>query len=125
MLLGSDLYPHLLQSKADIIDSTGLPSAMNTHLGWILVEVLEETSTSPMVTLSAVSTPEIERFIQKFWSIEEPDVPDILSTEDEQCEAWFRKSTIRDASGRFVVSLPFQSTVRFLADPSHQRVRQR
>ena len=106
MLLGSDLYPHLLQSKADVIHSTGLPSAMNTHLGWIVVGALNGTSTSPMVSLSAVSTPEIGRLIQKFWSVEEPDVSNILSTEDEQCEAWFRKSTIRDASGRFVVSLP-------------------
>ncbi|CAH1725392.1 unnamed protein product [Aphis gossypii] len=118
MLLGSDLYPHLLQSKADIIHSTGLPSAMNTHLGWIVVGALNEISASPMVSLSAVSTPEIGRLIQKFWSVEEPDVPDILSTEDERCEAWFGKSTIRDASGRFVVSLPFQSSVRALTEMS-------
>ncbi|XP_016655696.1 uncharacterized protein LOC107885925 [Acyrthosiphon pisum] len=118
MLLGSDLYPHLLPSKADIIHSMGLPSAMNTHLGWIVVGALNGTSTSPMVSLSAVSTPEIGRLIQKFWSVEEPDVPNSLSTEDEQCEVWFRKSTIRDASGRFVVSLPFQSTVRALTEMS-------
>jgi len=43
MLVGSDLYPHLLQSRADIIHSTGLPSAMNTQLGWIVVGVLDES----------------------------------------------------------------------------------
>lgn len=83
-----------------------------------MVGALNGTSASPMVSLSAVSTPEIGRLIQKFWSVEEPDVPNVLSTEDEQCEAWFRKSTIRDASGRFVVSLPFQSTVRALTEMS-------
>ncbi|XP_060860374.1 uncharacterized protein LOC132937587 [Metopolophium dirhodum] len=117
MLIGSDLYPHMLQSRADIIRSTGLPSAMNTQLGWIVVGALDELPTPPMVALSATSTPEIERLIQKFWTVEEPNMPDILTTEDEQCEVWFQKSTTRDASGRFVVSLPFRSTVRALAEP--------
>lgn len=44
-------------------------------------------------------------------------MPDILTTEDEQCEVWFQKSTTRDKSGRFVVSLPFRSTVRALVEP--------
>eukprot|EP00102_Acyrthosiphon_pisum_P018371 XP_008190100.1 PREDICTED: uncharacterized protein LOC103311961 [Acyrthosiphon pisum] len=117
MLIGSDLYPHLLQSRADINHTTGLPSAMNTQLGWIVVGALDGSPTPPMVALSATSTPEIEGLIQKFWTVEEPNMPDILTTEDEQCEVWFQKSTTRDASGRFVVSLPFRSTVRALAEP--------
>lgn len=116
MLIGSDLYPHVLQSKADIIHSTGLPSAMSTHLGWIVVGALDESPTSPMVSLSVRSTPEIEGLLQKFWTIEEPDIPDTLTTEDEQCEVWFQKSTTRDVSGRFVVSLPFRSSVRALSE---------
>jgi len=95
MFVGSALYPHLLQSRADIIHSTGLPSAMNTQLGWIVVGVLDESPTPPIVTLSATSTPEIEGLIQKFWTVEEPNMPDILTTEDEQCEVWFQKSTTR------------------------------
>ncbi|XP_060846541.1 uncharacterized protein LOC132926218 [Rhopalosiphum padi] len=117
MLIGSDLYPHMLQSKAYIIHSTGLPSAMSTHLGWIVVGALDESPTSPMVSLSIGSTPEIEGLLQKFWTIEEPDIPNILTTEDEQCEVWFQKSTTRDVSGRFVVSLPFRSSVRALSEP--------
>lgn len=118
MLLGSDLYPHVLQSKADIIHSTGLPSAMSTHLGWIVVGALDESPTSPMVSLSVTATPEIEGLLRKFWTVEEPTIPDIPTTEDDQCEIWFKKSTTRDVSGRFVVSLPFRSTVRALAEPS-------
>jgi len=117
MLIGSDLYPHMLQSKAYIIHSTGLPSAMSTHLGWIVVGALDESPTSPMVSLSIGSTPEIEGLLQKFWTIEEPDIPNILTTEDEQCEVWFQKSTTRDVSGRFVVSKPFRSSVRALSEP--------
>jgi len=33
MLVGGDLYPMILQPKADIIHTPGLPSAMHTNLG--------------------------------------------------------------------------------------------
>jgi len=82
-----------------------------------VVGALDELPTPPMVALSATSTPEIEGLIEKFWTVEEPNMPDILTTEDEQCEVWFQKSTTRDASGWFVVSLPFRSTVRALVEP--------
>lgn len=114
MLIGSDLYPHMLQSRADIIHTTALPSAMDTQLRWIVVGALDESPTPPLVILSATSTPKIEGLIQTFWIVEEPNMPDILTTEDEQCEVWFQKTTTRDASGRFVVSLPFRSTVASL-----------
>jgi hypothetical protein len=48
-------------------------------------------------------------------------MPDILTTEDEQCEECFQKSTTRSDSGQFVVSLPFKSTVRSLAEPSTEK----
>lgn len=118
MLIGSDLYPHMLQSKADIIHSTGLPSAMSTHLGWIVVGALEESPTTPMVSLSVRAAPEIDGLLQKFWNIEEPDIPDMPTTEDEQCEAWFQKSTRRDISGRFYVALPFRSAIYTQTEPS-------
>lgn len=111
MLIGSDLYPHMLPSKADIIHSTGLPSAMSTHLGWIIVGALAESPTTPLVSLSVRATTEIDGLLQKFWTAEEPDRPDLPTTEDERCEAWFQKSTKRDISGRFYVSLPFRSAV--------------
>lgn len=117
MLIGSDLYPHILQS--DIIHSTGLPSALSTHLRWVVVGALEESPAAPMVSLSVRATSDMDGLLQKFWIIEEPDVPDISTTEDELCESWFQKSTKRDGSGRFVVSLPFRSTV--YAGRGHQQ----
>lgn len=60
MLIGSDLYPHMLQSKADIIQNKGLLSSISTHLGWILIEALEESPTTTLVLLSVQVTPEID-----------------------------------------------------------------
>jgi hypothetical protein len=37
ILLGSDFYPHMLQTKEDVIHSRGLPSAISTDLRWIIV----------------------------------------------------------------------------------------
>lgn len=111
MLIGSDLYPNMIPSMADIIHSMGLPSAMNTHLGWVVMGALEESSTTPLVSLSVRPIPDIHGLLQKFWATEEPDQNDLPTTEDDQCEAWFQNSIKRDISGRFYVPLPFRSTV--------------
>jgi len=87
MMIGSDLYPHMLQSKTDKIHSTGLPLAISTHLGWIVVGALEESPTTPIVTLSIRVTSVVDTLLQTFWAIEEPDIPDKPTIEAEQCEA--------------------------------------
>lgn len=74
MLIESNLYSHALESKKDVIHSTDLPSTMNTHLGWIVGGALEE-STTPKVSLSVRVIPEMNGLLQKFWTIEKPDIP--------------------------------------------------
>lgn len=111
MLIGSDLYPHLLQSKSDIIHSPSLPSAMNTYLGWIIVGALEESPSTSKVSLTVKMTSETDKMLQRIWEIEEPEVQDIPTTEDAQCEDWFVKTISLDTTGRFCVRLPFRSVI--------------
>lgn len=108
MLIGSDLYPFLLQPKADIIHSPGLPSAMSTHLGWIIVGSLQEASESPLLSLALRSESTIEDLLQTFWTVEEPSVSAQPTTEEERCEKWFGDTFMRDETGRFYVGLPFR-----------------
>lgn len=112
MLIGSDLYPLLLQPKADIIHSPGLPSAMSTHLGWIVVGALQESSASPLVSLTVRTAPSVDGLLQQFWALEEPPASEIPTTEDDQCDEWFRKTVSRDSQGRFCVALPFRTVVQ-------------
>lgn len=49
--------------------------------------------------------------LQQFWSVGEPLTPESPTTEDDQCEEWFRKTVKRDKTGRFYVELPFREVV--------------
>lgn len=66
MLLGSDFYSLLLKDEsAEIIHSPGLPSAINTKLGWIIIGLVKEESSSIKVSLSSVtSVPVVESMLQ-------------------------------------------------------------
>lgn len=105
MLIGSDLYPLLLQSRADIIYSPGLPSAIITQLGWIIVGALREATSSPLVSLSVTSVTAAESLLHRFWTVQEPTVSETVTTQDNQSEEWFLRTFSRDTTGRFCVGL--------------------
>lgn len=121
MLLGGDLYPFLIRSKSIVKHTAGLPSAMDSHLGWIIMGLVNPLGrvSAPRISLLLTSNPSIDTLLHRFWSIEEPDAPAVPTTEDELCERWFTKSTSRDADGRFCVALPFRHHV-FINDEGIQ-----
>ncbi|KAF0715871.1 DUF1758 domain-containing protein, partial [Aphis craccivora] len=92
MLVGGDLYPLVLCSRSDIVHSPGLPSVLNTQLGWVIVGALEDST------------------------VEEPHESVISTTEDDMCEKWFKTTVSRDTTGRFKVALPFKKTVMQYSD---------
>lgn len=113
MLLGGDIFPFAVRPKAEIIHTTGLPSALDTYLGWLLVGTVSLTNTTPqpLTSLAVTLTPSVDSLLRQFWTIEEPSAPSLPTTEDELCERWFSQTTSRDESGRFCVALPFKDDV--------------
>lgn len=111
MLIGNDLYPLLLPPRADIIHNAGLPSAMNTLLGWVVVGALRELSSSPLVSLTLGTVSSMDGLLQKFWEVEEPSTDKTSTTEENQCEDWFQRTVTRDTQGRFCVALPFRTKI--------------
>lgn len=114
MLIGGDIFLQLLRPRGDIVHIPGLPSALDTLLGWVLVGTVSESDerSPPFTSLSVSVTPPIETLLQQFWNIEEP-VPSVApTTEDELCEKWFVDTTSRDICGRYSVALPFREAVR-------------
>jgi hypothetical protein len=111
MLIGEDLYPSVIQSRADVIHTEGLPSAMNTQLGWVIIGALQDNTHTPLTSLSISTTPPIEELMQPFWTVEEPTESTMPTTQDKQCEDWFVKTMKPDAAGRFYVGLPFRTIV--------------
>ncbi|XP_050428250.1 uncharacterized protein LOC126837900 [Adelges cooleyi] len=110
MLIGGDLFPHVMRPRGGIIHHNGLPSAINTHFGWIVCGSLQEQSTSPVHSLSVASV-KLDDLMRSFWAIEEAATPIESITEEQRCEEWFSKTTTRANDGRFCVALPFRDSV--------------
>jgi len=66
MLIRGDLYPSVIQSRTDVIHTEGLPSAMNTQLGWVIIGALQNNTHTSLISLSISTTPPIEELMQRF-----------------------------------------------------------
>lgn len=123
VLFGADILPCFIRPNAGNHHHPGLPSALDTKLGWIVFGSFSTSSTSPLVTLTSAVDSSVDELLQSFWAVEEPSAPVSPTTEDQWCEEHFKKSMSRDSSGRFCVALPFRDlfvhTVDYQASSSH------
>lgn len=127
LLIGSELYYTLL-TQGMIRLGHGLPTALNTHLGWILGGTFPQNSRqqngfSHLVTGSSarnvqpsvslfVQSPDnnsLESMVTKFWSMEEIHTKAPLSLDDEKAEACFKNSAQILEDGTYQVDLPLKS----------------
>jgi hypothetical protein len=107
-LFGADILPSLIRPHAGVEHHPGIPSALDTQLGWIVFGSVSTTNTAPLAMLATVVDPSVGDLLQNFWRVEEPAAQTLPTTEDQWCDDYFMKSTSRDASGRFCVALPFR-----------------
>jgi len=116
ILLGCAVYPMLLFSKADIINCTGRPSAMYTHLGWVINGPLQDVTPSSSTLLTITSTPPVEEMLQQFWTVEEPGSPLLRQPKTSYVRIGLKKTVSRDLAGRFVMALPFRTRINLLTE---------
>lgn len=116
-LLGVDVYHHIFSNGYQVRHTLGLPSAFETALGWIVVGSSSSFHTAlPQVSLTMVPEPSIKQLLNRFWEVEEPIVRPDPFTEEEKCEELFRRTTRRDSTGRYIVSLPFKDDPNMLGE---------
>ena len=61
-------------------------------------------------TTSLLSTLEpLNSTLQRFWELEEVNIPKIQDPDDVRCEEIYKKTTTRGSSGRYIVPLPFKT----------------
>ncbi|XP_044742380.1 uncharacterized protein LOC123304888, partial [Chrysoperla carnea] len=107
MLLGSDVYPFLLEPNSDSSVILGEPSLLKTIFGYVVTgPVASDSVTGSRTSLLAIS-PSLESILKKFWEQEEVALPILVNPEDEAAESHFCNTYEREASGRYSVSLPF------------------
>ncbi|UYV72368.1 hypothetical protein LAZ67_9002823 [Cordylochernes scorpioides] len=123
MILGADIYTELMLNGS-ISLGEGLPMAIDTRLGWVLLGKLMGTSESntEVCNLSLQSEPELEFVMKRFWEIESVPSPD-LCTQDEDCERLFSNNHGRDSHGRYWVKLPFRQHRPLLGESREKALR--
>ncbi|UYV69619.1 hypothetical protein LAZ67_6004108, partial [Cordylochernes scorpioides] len=123
MILGADIYTELML-KGSISLGEGLPMAINTRLGWVLLGKLMGTSESntEVCNLSLQSEPELEFVLKRFWETESVPSPD-LCTQDEDCERLFSNNYGRDSHGGYWVKLPFRQHRPLLGESREKALR--
>ncbi|UYV80569.1 hypothetical protein LAZ67_19000737 [Cordylochernes scorpioides] len=123
MILGAEIYTELMLNGS-ISLGEGLPMAINTRLGWVLLGKLMGTSESntEVCNLSLQSEPELEFVMKRFWETESVPSPD-LCTQDEDCERLFSNNHGRDSHGRYWVKLPFRQHRPLLGESREKALR--
>lgn len=106
ILLGADVISMLMRNGLIRLQESGV-IAQATILGWILSGPVQPNP-KPMLTTQH-TTGELQDLLQKFWEIENQSEVTHNTAEEELCEKIFKETTVRDANGRYHVSLPFKS----------------
>ncbi|XP_056645155.1 uncharacterized protein LOC130450662 [Diorhabda sublineata] len=115
ILIGSDLFWNLFCTGPN------LPILRKTYFGWIIAGNLfiNTSSTKPNDTVACLNISQdiLSQQLVKFWNIEEMLCnQQKLSSSEENCENYFRETTSRDKSGRFIVKIPFNKKLNKLSN---------
>ncbi|XP_061514979.1 uncharacterized protein LOC133393554 [Anopheles gambiae] len=110
IIIGGDTYWELHSGKKRSLGE-GKPWLVETAFGWVVAgnASFGGSHGSQLCHLSTNVTPSLESIMERFWKIETVAEDLILSAEENACEKHFVATTTRDASGRYVVSLPQSS----------------
>ncbi|XP_039451742.1 uncharacterized protein LOC120430700 [Culex pipiens pallens] len=114
LLLGVAMFFRLLKS-GHIELGNNLPDLRETYLGWVVAGEVGDTVPGPQYSHTA-TLEDISEAIQRFWQVEEIESATPVTTEQEDCETFFRSTHKRDPTGRYEVRLPFRPVVARLDD---------
>ncbi|XP_065092079.1 uncharacterized protein LOC135712910 [Ochlerotatus camptorhynchus] len=112
LLLGASVFYNLLHSDRMSL-GPAKPVLQETALGWVVAGLYESKNSALQAPLCFVShvdpedEPSLSQLVSKFWEIEDFKPSQHLTKEEQFCEELYTQTTVRDASGRYIVKLPF------------------
>jgi len=124
VLIGADILQSVLLSGTRT-SICGSLLGQETIFGWVLTGPVASTSSQNRVSafttqITETSDRGLEKLLTKFWEVE--NIPTKrLKESDSYCESNFLQTTTRDASGRYVVTLPFRKPENFGSELGHSR----
>ncbi|XP_067639341.1 uncharacterized protein [Eurosta solidaginis] len=108
VLIGGDLYPKVMLDGVKRNVHKNLLS-QETVFGWIITGASSTAHVSCFATkVSMGEDIPLDNQLRKFWELEEVPKRNLQTAEDSFCEELYAKTTIRNADGRYIVSLPFK-----------------
>lgn len=130
LLLGADIHAQIMQSGIARGDP-GEPIASCSLLGWLLsgpvstpaksitsnsvaIQGTEDLNFHDLTALHCAEEAKLLDLVQDFWRQEELPAEKFYTPDEKKCEEHFTQTHRRDASGRYVVRLPFKNPVQDL-----------
>jgi hypothetical protein len=118
LLLGAEIFFELLTHEKVNLDGA-LPPLQGTVFGWIVAGRLyhhRQTPENDQFGFVATTDDLLHDSVRKFWELENTPTKNALTVEERQVEQHFIETHRRDASGRYVVSLPTKPSIAQLGD---------
>lgn len=125
LLIGVDAFWNLL-CVGQIKLGKNAPLLQNTRLGWIVAGIINSPRETSQCNLSLNHSLNdlLQNQLKKFWEIEEIDVKNSWSLEEQACEDHFNNTIITAEDGRYVVSLPLKKSPELLGDSRERAMKQ-
>ncbi|XP_043276054.1 uncharacterized protein [Venturia canescens] len=120
IILGADVYGLII--KPNILNhSPSMPIAQLSIFGWLVLGPVHSTPSTSCTTFhvkAQTDNNDLQQLLTKFWIQEElpSDAASTLTPEEQECEDHFRATHSRDASGRYIVRIPLQSSRNLLGN---------
>lgn len=113
LLLGARVWSQIVQPEIEY--SNGL-MAQKSRLGWLILGAADPPKSVLVGTLQVNELSQLNDTIQRFWELEA--IPEVhhRSAEEQFCANVFDRETFRDATGRYVVSIPIDPNAALLGD---------
>ncbi|XP_017490770.1 PREDICTED: uncharacterized protein LOC108378971 isoform X1 [Rhagoletis zephyria] len=108
LVLGGDIYPHIILSgiKKNVL-STLL--AQETVFGWILTGRADAVNPTNNNRVSFFNEVALDKQLSSFWELEDLPRDKTATAEEAKCEELYKRTTQRNPDGRYIVSLPFKA----------------
>ncbi|XP_058448801.1 uncharacterized protein LOC131428773 [Malaya genurostris] len=111
MIIGAEYYIDLLEEGRFKATEEG-PTLQKTVFGWIVSGRVPIPESKPTVSTTYVClTADIQELLTRFWELETCRSLSTNSMEESACEKIFQETTVRDETGRFIVTLPKRQTI--------------